>query len=69
MCNEHHSLQDGFSSYYRNHTDMFEHYTVEQKAFVNGIIIKTADTLKGLNVPEHIVRHIRDYSLPSNTMM
>lgn len=61
------SLQDGFTSYYRNHTDIFEHYTAEQKAFVNSIIIKTADTLQDFNVNKDIIRHIRDYTLPSST--
>lgn len=66
-CSVKPSLQDGFTSYYRNHTDIFEHYTAEQKAFVNSIIIKTADTLQDFNVNKDIIRHIRDYTLPSST--
>lgn len=60
----HNPLQDGYISYYRNHTDMFDHYTVEQKVFVNGIIARTADTLQG---KEDIARRIREYLLHSST--
>lgn len=33
-----HRLQEGFTRFYRNHTDSFDHFTSEQKIFVNGVI-------------------------------
>ena len=31
-------LQRGFTKFYRNHTDSFDHFTSEQKVYVNDII-------------------------------
>lgn len=33
-----HRIREGFTQFYRNHTDSFDHFTTEQKIFVNGII-------------------------------
>ena len=40
------SLKDGFTSYYRNHTDHFNHYTPQQRLLVNSVISTTADALQ-----------------------
>lgn len=53
------SPQDGFTQYYRNHTDSFEHYTAEQKQFVNSIIMTTASAMQ--SHAQDIARHIRFY--------
>ena len=52
--------QDGYTAYYRNHTDNFEHYTAEQKTFVNGIILQTANSIQDRG-HEDIVSHIKEY--------
>ena len=43
------SLHEGVTKYYRNHTDSFEHFTSEQKNFVNGIILQTMKELQHHN--------------------
>ena len=39
-------LQGGFTKFYRNHTDSFDHFTNEQKVFVNGIISDVVQKLR-----------------------
>ena len=39
-------LQGGFTKFYRNHTDSFDHFTSEQKVFVNGIISDVVQKLR-----------------------
>ena len=41
-------LQGGFTNFYRNHTDSFDHFTSEQKLFVNGIISDVAQKLQNI---------------------
>ena len=31
-------IQDGYTHFHRNHTDLFEHYTVEQREHLNSVI-------------------------------
>lgn len=57
------TMQEGYTSYYRNHTDTFEHYTTEQKAFVNKVILQTAEMV-GKTVHKDIASRLRDYALP-----
>ena len=40
------TLQNDYTTYYRNHTDNFEHYTAEQKIFINDIILQAANLMK-----------------------
>ena len=51
--------QDGFTSYYRNHTDHFDHYTAEQRMFVNNVISSTADALQ--DMADDIAKRLREY--------
>ena len=57
------TVQEGYSSYYRNHTDTFEHYTPEQKAFVNKVILQTAEMVQK-TVHKDIASRLRGYALP-----
>ena len=47
-------LKGGFSYYYRNHTDTFEHYTAEQIAHMNYVIKSVIDKLKQKNITNFI---------------
>lgn len=56
-------LHEGFTQFYRNHTDTFEHFTKEQKEFVNGIILETVQKLQhsknfalGSKLHEYVMR-------------
>ena len=64
-------LHEGFTQFYRNHTDTFEHFTNEQKEFVNGIILETVQKLQhsknvalGSKLQEYVMRWL--YNKPSN---
>ena len=39
-------LGQGYSQFYRNHKDSFEHFTEEQKAFVHKQVVDVISTLK-----------------------
>ena len=47
-------LKGGFSHFYRNHTDTFEHYTPEQIAHMNNVITSVIDRLKQENITNFI---------------
>jgi hypothetical protein len=54
------TLMNDYTTYYRNHTDNFEHYTAEQKIFINDIILQAANATQG-KFDEDMVSHIREY--------
>jgi hypothetical protein len=41
----------GFSSYYRNHTDSFQHFTGQQKTVVNTAVSEITTRLRAHNFP------------------
>lgn len=41
-----HRIGEGFTQFYRNHTDSFGHFTSEQKIFVNGIIFDVVEKVQ-----------------------
>ena len=56
-------LHEGFTLFYRNHTDSFEHFTNEQKELVNTIILGTVQKLQhskhsalGSKLQEYVLR-------------
>ena len=47
-------LTEGFSAYHRNHTDSFEHYTLEQKTYMNSAIISVMKRLDQQHITDFI---------------
>jgi len=47
-------LKGGFSAFYRNHTDDFEHYTLEQKTYMNDVIMSIIKRLDQEHVTDFI---------------
>ena len=43
-------IREGYSSFYRNHTDNFEHFTPQQNAFINAELNKIVSVLHTYNV-------------------
>lgn len=52
-------LEDGYTNFYRNHTATFEHYTSDQRVFVNSLIHEAAFRLKQHGVES--VLNVDDY--------
>ena len=46
-------LLSGFQNFYRNHTDLFDHYTQEQKTYVNTVIRRVEEQIN-----QHAVQFI-----------
>ena len=46
--------QTEFTQYYRNHTDDFEHYTLQQKEAFNKAILYIIDQLRQAGLPDVI---------------
>ena len=57
------TVEEGYSAYYRNHTDTFEHYTSDQKIFINNIIQLTTQVVQKTN-HKNIVSHLKKYIRP-----
>ena len=45
------AVKAGFSSYYRNHTDSFQHFTGQQKTVVNTAVSEITTRLRAHNFP------------------
>ena len=54
------TVKKGYTAYYRNHTDTFEHYTSGQKGFINNIIQHTIQVVQKTN-HKNIVPHLKKY--------
>lgn len=54
------AVETGFSSYYRNHTDTFQHFTDQQRDSVNNAISETVNRLKSHNFTD-IANHLDTY--------
>lgn len=54
------AVQGGFSSYYRNHTDSFQHFTQQQTTTINNAISETVNRLKAHNFTE-MAKHLNTY--------
>ena len=54
------AVEDGFSSYYRNHTDSYQHFTAQQADTVNAAIVGTVARLRARNLTD-IANHIDTY--------
>ena len=57
------AVEDGYSAYYRNHTDTFEHYTPDQTTFINNIILLTIQVVQKTN-HKNIVPYLNKYISP-----
>ena len=56
------TVEEGYSAYYRNHTDTFEHYTSDQKGIINNfirLIIQEVKKTKHKNIIPHLKKYIR----------
>ena len=54
-------LREGFHAFHRNHTYTFDHYTREQKEYVNSVIISVAKQLQTNNIDYlHVDKYIRN---------
>lgn len=54
------AVEDGFSSYYRNHTDSFQHFTQQQRTTINNAILETLTRLRIHNFTE-MANHLNTY--------
>ena len=54
------AVQSGFSSYYRNHTDSFQHFTGEQRMVVNTAISQITTRLRAHNFSD-LANHLDTY--------
>ena len=52
-------LKEGYTTFYRNHRDEFEHFTPPQRAFLTNMVNETIQMLNECNVGD--VFPIRDY--------
>lgn len=43
------AVKNGYSSFYRNHTDSFQHFTSDQRTLVNNGIVDIANRLRARN--------------------
>ena len=50
-------LKEGFTAFYRNHRDEFEHFTPSQKAYLTSIVNETARILKEYDVGDGFPIH------------
>lgn len=57
-----HRLQEGFTQFYRNHTDSFDHFTSEQKLFVNGVIVDIVQKVRNSKHSE-LASKLQEYVL------
>ena len=54
-------LKNGFHAFHRNHTYTFDHYTVEQKIYMNEVINRVSKQLQYHNVDYlHLHKYLRD---------
>lgn len=54
-------LNQGFHTFHRNHTYTFDHYTHEQKVYMNSVIRRVAERLKANDIDYfHVDRYIRN---------
>lgn len=52
---------NGFHAFHRNHTNSFDHYTMEQKLYVNSVIGRVAKQLRLHNIDYlRVERYLRD---------
>ena len=62
MCSVYYyHLQEGFATFYRNHQDNFNHYTSEQKVFVNSVISRAAVAVRTSSSHSDISSRLMDY--------
>ena len=54
------SLKEGFSQFYRNHTDSFRHFTPDQQESFNAVITGTVQRLRQCNL-EQVALKIEKY--------
>lgn len=54
------AVKDGFSFYYRNHTDSFQHFTQQQRTAINSAIIEAVTRLRIHNFTE-MANHLNTY--------
>ena len=53
--------KEGFHAFHRNHTYTFDHYTVEQKIYVNEVINRVSKQLQHHNIDYlHLHKYLRD---------
>ena len=54
-------LKNGFHAFHRNHTYTFDHYTVEQKIYMNEVINRVSKQLQYHNIDYlHVHKYLRD---------
>ena len=54
-------LKNGFHTFHRNHTYTFDHYTVEQKIYMNEVINRVSKQLQYHNIDYlHVHKYLRD---------
>ena len=47
------AVKNGYSSFYRNHTDSFQHFTSDQRSAINAAIAETANRLRTRNFTDN----------------
>ena len=55
-------LGASYSHFYRNHTDTFEHFTPEQKQFVNRVIVQCSEEMESMGITDwlHLKQYVRN---------
>ena len=57
------AVESGYSMFYRNHTDSFQHFTLQQRMTINTAISETAARVRAHNFTE-LENHLEAYITP-----